>query len=630
MSDLVACAQRVIEEANALWVELGLDGAARVAKLNTFIASIEGALETLLAQERAERDRVKQDLVEKTRQIMATSEALGIETPQLDICTLPLLPSAAVVTECLAGLEERRAKVAACLDALLAQLGVLKAQLGDMPDVPELESRTDLRKAHLDQLRATIESLERTRQKRVAQARANAARVAALCADMREAVPECVADVCGAAAPDAVCVSAENMQRISDVLSACEKMHAQRVDVLKTLKHSIRVHYIKLGLPDAELEAFLATVQTTELRAVEACKAELSRLFELKRANAARLVDVALARVRELWDILAVPPERRVLPPPCAQFFAAANLGEPQSPAVVHGVLSEDSNCCGGTGGTGGGGGGGTATQPARALLDDDQLAATLAALEAQARALEECRRALAPIVQRIEERKRLVREREEFEFSAADPTRFRRRGYNAVTEDQQRRRFYVTLPRLETALIARLREWAAAHGPFYYDGVDYLAVLEREHAAAQQQQQQRQPIATKHRRVPSAHDDGDSAGTAGTTTTTKTTKTAPVAAGAAGAGAAGKASSRRKRAVLKRKLGGPAPAAPGVAVCGKKGAVVAPAEGSETQRRRARRPRASVERSGTRLASLARRVAAQQRLNRRLCPLSPLVPLIV
>ena len=443
-------------------------------------------------------------------------------------------------------------------------------------------------------------------------------------------MPECVADVCGAAAPDAVCVSAENMQRISDVLSACEKMHAQRVDVLKTLKHSIRVHYIKLGLPDAELEAFLATVQTTELRAVEACKAELSRLFELKRANAARLVDVALARVRELWDILAVPPERRVLPPPCAQFFAAANLGEPQSPAVVHGVLSEDSNCCGGTGGTGGGGGGGTATQPARALLDDDQLAATLAALEAQARALEECRRALAPIVQRIEERKRLVREREEFEFSAADPTRFRRRGYNAVTEDQQRRRFYVTLPRLETALIARLREWAAAHGPFYYDGVDYLAVLEREHAAAQQQQQQRQPIATKHRRVPSAHDDGDSAGTAGTTTTTKTTKTAPVAAGAAGAGAAGKASSRRKRAVLKRKLGGPAPAAPGVAVCGKKGAVVAPAEGSETQRRRARRPRASVERSGTRLASLARRVAAQQRLNRRLCPLSPLVPLIV
>ena len=182
MSDLVACAQRVIEEANALWVELGLDGAARVAKLNTFIASIEGALETLLAQERAERDRVKQDLVEKTRQIMATSEALGIETPQLDICTLPLLPSAAVVTECLAGLEERRAKVAACLDALLAQLGVLKAQLGDMPDVPELESRTDLRKAHLDQLRATIESLERTRQKRVAQARARTRRAWRRCA----------------------------------------------------------------------------------------------------------------------------------------------------------------------------------------------------------------------------------------------------------------------------------------------------------------------------------------------------------------------------------------------------------------------------------------------------------------
>ena len=131
MSDLVACAQRVIEEASALWAELGLDGSARVAKLNTFIASIEEALEGLLAQERAERDRVKAALVEKTRRIMATSEALGIETPQLDICTCPLLPSDAVVTECLAGLEARRAQVEAALDALLARLAALRAQLGD-------------------------------------------------------------------------------------------------------------------------------------------------------------------------------------------------------------------------------------------------------------------------------------------------------------------------------------------------------------------------------------------------------------------------------------------------------------------------------------------------------------------
>lgn len=658
MSDLVACAQRVIEEANALWVELGLDGAARVAKLNTFIAGIEGALETLLAQERAERDRVKQGLVEKTRRIVATSEALGIETPQLDICTCPLLQSDAVVTECLAGLEERRAKVAACLDALLAQLGVLKAQLGDVPAAPELESRTDLRRTHLDQLRATIESLERTRQKRVAQVRENAARVAALCADMREAVPECVADVCAAATADAVCVSAENVQHISEMLGTCENMHARRVDLLDALKHSIRVHYAKLGLPEAELDAFLASVQTTDLRTIEACRAELSRLFELKRRNAARLVDVALARVRELWDILAVPAARRVLPPPCAEFFADADPGEPLAPALVHGALAQDG-----------------AAQPTRPLLDDDLLAAALAALEAEARRLEACRRELAPIVQRIEERKRLVREREEFELSAADPKRFGRRGYSAVSEDQQRRRFYVTLPRLEAALIARLREWRAAHGALLYDGVDYLALLEREHAAAAPPQKQA-PATTRHRRVRSANDVPSADGGA------------PFAVRPGAPPASAKASSRRKRALLKKKkLGVQAPApgqtqapaqvqaqtqtqtqtpdkhAPALrkspartagATCGKKrhppgkggedgpraGPVVSPrrragggdgaARLGETQRKRVRRSREGAQRSGGRLASLARRVAAQHRLNRRLCSTSlpPIVPL--
>lgn len=265
--------------------------------------------------------------------------------------------------------------------------------------------------------------------------------------------------------------------------------------------------------------------------------------------------------------------------------------------------------------------------------LDDDLLASALAALEAEAQRLEACRRERAPIVQRIEERKRLVRERDEFELSAADPKRFGRRGYNAVTEDQQRRRFYVALPRLEAALRTRLRAWTAEHGPFLYDGVDYLAALERDHADAQAQAQQKQ---------------GPSGGATAAATAT------PVSA----ATAAGKASSRRKRTALKKRIavspqmqrqtqaqaraqtqdtaGAKKRNPPGAtnSAEGKKAVANANATKTatprtaggdrtplgETQRRRVRRPREGAERSGgARMTPLARRVVAQHRLNRRL-----------
>lgn len=271
--------------------------------------------------------------------------------------------------------------------------------------------------------------------------------------------------------------------------------------------------------------------------------------------------------------------------------------------------------------------------------LDDDLLASALAALEAEAQRLEACRRERAPIVQRIEERKRLVRERDEFELSAADPKRFGRRGYNAVTEDQQRRRFYVALPRLEAALRTRLRAWTAEHGPFLYDGVDYLAALERDYADAQTQAQQKQ---------------GPSGGAAAAATAT------PVSAAAA----AGKASSRRKRTALKKRIavspqvqrqtqaqaqdtaGAKKRNLPSAThgAEGKKAVTNANATKTatprtaggdhtplgDTQRRRVRRPREGAERSGgARMTPLARRVVAQHRLNRRLFHLSLSFPFV-
>lgn len=366
-----------------------------------------------------------------------------------------------VVSKCLDTLTEQKTQQEQILLGLLKTFAELREELGDTSRAGELESRTDLRTAHIDQLKVTIDGLERFRQQRRREVEALLPEVLQMCAEMKEAVPEGLAGL-GARVPvDTAFVAALRQSH--------ERLHAlreERQDQLRQLRASISMLHAQLRLPPAELEQFLMYVQAPEARCVDECRAECARLLDLKRRNGRRLIDVSLARIQELWGALGFGEERRVLPEEVTRFLMASGGATAADPTGT--VGSED---------------------------DDGTVDRIFKVCEAEVDRLTALLNELRPILQAIQERERLLRERDAFQETVRhDKTRFQNAG-NMLREEKKRRLFEKRLPMLEKRLAAMLRKWAEEHHErLTHNGVDYLARME---AQAQAERER----AAEHRR---------------------------------------------------------------------------------------------------------------------------------
>ena len=382
-----------------------------------------------------------------------------------------------VVSKCLDTLTEQKTQQEQILLGLLKTFADLREELGDTSRAGDLESRTDLRTAHIDQLKMTIDGLERYRQQRRREVEALLPEVRQMCAEMREPLPAAVAGL-GARVPvDTAFV---------DALRQChERLHAlkeERQAELRQLRASISMLHAQLRLPPAELEQFLLYVQTPEARCVDECRAECARLLDLKRKNGRRLVEVSLARIQELWDALGFGDEKRVLPEEVTRFLMAG-----------------DDNNAGAGSTTGSAGGHGDNDGGDDEDEDDDDDDGTVDRIfrvcEAEVDRLTALLNELRPVLQAIQERERLLRERDAFQETVRqDKNRFQNAG-NMLREEKKRRLFEKRLPMLEKRLAAMLRKWAEEHHErVMHNGVDYLAHMEAEARAERER-------AAEHRR---------------------------------------------------------------------------------------------------------------------------------
>ena len=160
-----------------------------------------------------------------------------------------------VVSKCLDTLTEQKTQQEQILLGLLKTFAELREELGDTSRAGELESRTDLRTAHIDQLKVTIDGLERFRQQRRREVEALLPEVLQMCAEMKEAVPEGLAGL-GARVPvDTAFVAALRQSH--------ERLHAlreERQDQLPQLRASTTTLHAQPRRPPAELAQFLMYV----------------------------------------------------------------------------------------------------------------------------------------------------------------------------------------------------------------------------------------------------------------------------------------------------------------------------------------------------------------------------------
>jgi hypothetical protein len=464
--------QRLLIEANRVWVEIGLPEDKRVARLDAFCAEIERVLGDLLAKECKERDQIKERLCHKLEDLSATCEMLG-ETKITVVCGTrhrtffcwrqnpfskklkkknahaqdikdkPLLDADAMVGRKLFELLAEKSRRETRLHELLAQLHGLRDDLGDVPADATLDSTDDLRRAHFEAVERTIEALERIKSERTFEMAALVSAVRGLCDELGEAAPT-------AAFGEERAVSAQAMAEMHAAKDKLGLLRGERLTKLTQLRQAIATLYTKIGLPREELGAFLEASKVPRAACVAMCEAKLCELREAKRQGAQRMVEAQARRIEQLWDELNMPDVKRAMPAECASLRAR----------LAAGAVPE--------------------TDTDEAAVDR-----VLQVFEAEVERLENMLREIRPIVDAIQSREQMLVERAEFEAMTRDQTRlFQRDPGRLLREEKMRARFEKTLPKLETDLRKRLADWEEMHGePFVYARRVYLEKMDEDEA---------------------------------------------------------------------------------------------------------------------------------------------------
>lgn len=341
------------------------------------------------------------------------------------------------MSERLNGLGAERLRRETQLKQMLAAHAGLRAELGDVPAtaVTAEETLSDLTRAHMEAVLRAVDELTRAKAERGREVAELLPALSALCTEMGEPVPQC----------DPRSVLASVLAGLRSERQRLLALRAARIDRLNANRQTAATLHAQLGLPREQLDAFLAATAAPTDACLRTCEAELARLRELKRANTDKLIAQATERMRALWDELGLPDAKRQLPAECVQL---------------------QQHMAGADGGP--------------ASIDEATVERVLGVCEAETERLESLLREVRPIVQMVERREQIIREREIFEQQAHDQTRlFQRDPGRLLREEKQRAVFERQLPKLEQQLRQKLSEWVEMHGePFVYNREDYLAKM--------------------------------------------------------------------------------------------------------------------------------------------------------
>ena len=320
-------------------------------------------------------------------------------------------------------------KLVADANGLFDCLGVPAESRGEFGAVGE----EDLSQERVERFKAKIEEL--TREKEEKQSQFEDAR-----ADINLVLAELGEDLTG---DDWVLMSSpslspETMQGLRELKEKLERTKQERIKQISDYALAITHLWNLLNIPENERTEFLEAHSTLGINDLEACKAEVRNLENKRDEILPEIVKTQRSEVEELWNTLHIPSEKR------------------------------------------------NTFVPDETESQGEQLFKEFEFMKQELEKLKALRAQVEPVLELVQQRENIISEYKKTLESSADPSRLMSRAKGCaqalIREEKARRRYKVSLPRLEKKLYQALCEYKQKTGEdFEWDGQPYVDSLSSE-----------------------------------------------------------------------------------------------------------------------------------------------------
>lgn len=242
---------------------------------------------------------------------------------------------------------------------------------------------------------------------------------------------------------------------LDDLTQRHKELHNEkrrRRTLLSEMGDTIFELWEKLQVPKEEQLAFSNSVDGLSLDTLAKGEAEISKLLARKEEMMGRLIVDSRKKIEILWEETNATKEQR-------STFTAIHV--------------RDEN-----------------------LMND----ALLTEHEAYIKVLEDRLTQMKPLLDLIEKREAVLKERMEYEECLKDPSRLQQRGMavakQLMKEEKMAKHIKNDLPKYTMLLTKKLREWEEEHSePFLYNGQDYSTVIHKQEKEWQEYNEQKKQI---------------------------------------------------------------------------------------------------------------------------------------
>ncbi|XP_034536503.1 protein regulator of cytokinesis 1b isoform X2 [Notolabrus celidotus] len=427
-AESVACLNKALIHLKDIWEEIGIPEDQRLQRTNTVKSHIKNLLEMMIKEEESLRTRLMSSIDTCRREMEKVCMELQLPLFEEESGISMLQQEKNIRTQVEALLKEKsqrmqQLKVLLDQDQDLCDI-LCSMSFGIAPDsVPSLEQ--------LENFRQHIANQTEEKVRRYAEF-TDIKKQIILHMEELDHIPETSFEkdiVCED--EDSFCLSRDNITSLKLLLCQLEERKAENEARCESHREKIQKLWDRLQVPQEEREAFNDHMVSSRKRNLEALRAEVQRLEELKLLNIQNVTDAIRSEMAVLWQ----------------KCFLSIDQRQDFSP-----YFSEDF------------------TEELLTLHDAEIL---------RLKQHYEDHKELFDGVHQWEDSWRLF---QELEKKATDPSRFTNRGGNLLKEEKQRSELHKSLPKLEKKLKAQIDAWESEQGrEFLVNGQKFLQYVEEQ-----------------------------------------------------------------------------------------------------------------------------------------------------
>ncbi|KAM4630413.1 protein regulator of cytokinesis 1b [Polymixia lowei] len=429
-AESVACLNKALCHLKDIWEEIGIPEDQRLQRTNVVKNHIKGLLDMMIAEEESLKKRVMNSIETCRKEMEKLCMELKLPMFEEEDCSSMLQQEKDIRTRVEVLAKEKNGRMQQ-LKALMEQDQDLCDILCSMPygiapdSVPSLEQ--------LEHFGQHIASHTAEKGRRHAEF-VDLKKQIILCMEDLDQIPETSFEkdiVCED--EEAFCLSRENITSLKLLLCQLEERKAENEAICETHRERIQALWDRLQVPQEERGAFSEHMVASKKKNLEALRAEVQRLEELKLRNIHNVTEAIRSEIAVFWDrCFFSTDQRQAFVPYFCDDFTEELLG-----------------------------------------LHDAEIQRLKQHYEEHKELFEG--------VHRWEDSWRLFME---LEKKATDPTRFTNRGGNLLKEEKQRSELHKSLPKLEKKLKAEIDAWEGEQGrEFLVNGQKFLEYVEEQWA---------------------------------------------------------------------------------------------------------------------------------------------------